>query len=175
MKTHKKGIDSDARYSNSQSAGARCHRQAADAGETIVRRYAGSLAEPAARQEAEAVRALRRQAREDIIGVFKVIMKSTPSAGYLWRGTLTDLMELTHIAWLSGAFTDGAGRMVTFRDMAAHVCEVLHRTMRTRPYNLVRNAGLRLGIRSGSVFDRYVLLMMQGTKNPMLLDIGFVF
>lgn len=114
-----------------------------------------------------------KQVREVIVSNFKIILQSSASTGYQWCGTMTDLMELTHIAWLSGDFRLGDGRQMQFCQMTVKVCRVLHCNVSNNPYNLVRKAAIRKGVKSTSVMERYIILTSKGLKNPMLLDIKF--
>lgn len=108
----------------------------------------------------------------DLCKTFHKIMILDGSSHYRWRGTLIDLMELTHSVWLTGEFSGKDGRPLSFITMAKHVCQVMHRREVANPFVLVNHATKRKGVRGMSVIDRYTKLRVQYlTEFPMDLDI----
>lgn len=114
----------------------------------------------------------RQKLMNRIVDLFNRIMLLPYPTTYYWHGTLSDLIELTHNAWLTGEFTDSQGRPLTFSAMAANVCRLLHCRHVASPYALVDRAKNRKGVRGMPVIDRYIKLVVEGhLQNPMYLDL----
>lgn len=120
-------------------------------------------------------RETRRKLKNCIIATFHEIMKLDASYGLKWRGTILDLMELTHLAWESDNFFDRHGRLLAFNVMAAHVCRVMHCNVVRNPYTSVERARQRKGVRALPILDRYTDLAIEyRLKNPMMLEVSSV-
>lgn len=117
----------------------------------------------------------RLEVKRIIIRNFFVLMRVSDNRGWQWRSTLTDLAELTHMAWTTGQFTDERNRPLTFTAMFDHVCRVLGCRRVKYPSSLVERARRRKGIRAVSVIERYTdQYELCHVRNPMKLDIKCV-
>lgn len=114
---------------------------------------------------------LRLRVISMVCNVFEEIMDADSSSRMKWCGTMTDLAELTSIAYNSRGFTAPDGRLLSFNRMYAHVCSVLHCRQASNPYSMVSRARNRKGVFNLSVIDRYINLILDGgIVNPMRLD-----
>lgn len=119
-----------------------------------------------------------REGRRRVIGRIIDLMRELVSVkgeyGREWHGTSMDLLELIHVAWFYGNFTNDRGRNITFRDMARKVCRTLHFPCPANPYTVAELAKSRKGIYSASVIERYTLLNVRyGIRNPMFMDMPY--
>lgn len=119
----------------------------------------------------EELRTFKKHLLDEIVDLLKNLMNEPGYYGVSWCGTLTDLAELVHEAWLTGSFFDSHGRPLYFRTMLDHICKVLNCRHVTNPYRLVQRAGERKNVYAMPVMDRYVKLIVEyHLKNPMTLD-----
>ena len=115
-------------------------------------------------------RETRRQLKQRIIAAFHSLLAVNDS-GRKWQGTMTDLMELTHEAWLAERYLDRTGRPLAFKVMARHVCRVLHCRVVPNPYTFVEKSRTRKGTLIEPILDRYTRLVIQyRLQNPMLME-----
>lgn len=118
-------------------------------------------------------RVFRRKLKDIIIKEFSYLAGSDESIFY-WAGAMSDLMELTHVAWLTGEIADSKGNPVSFRDLAFHVADVLGCHCPKNPYSLAERCRMRKSVKRLPIMDRYLKLMVEcGVKNPLSLDMKF--
>lgn len=67
-----------------------------------------------------------REARERITEEFVALLSLDPDEGARWTGTVTDLMEATHIAYTQGTICDSEGNTCTFTQLVTGICDTLH-------------------------------------------------
>lgn len=115
---------------------------------------------------------VRRRVNDYIAIAMKELLDGGPEMKVAWRGTMTDLVELCHIAWFSGDFADVRGQGMTFGQMVRDVCRKLHCTPVQNPYSLIGRTLERKLV--SSVTERYAELMTRGhIANPIALDLVF--
>lgn len=107
----------------------------------------------AARQE--------REARERITEEFAALLRLDPGDGARWGGTVTDLMEATHIAYMQGTICDSDGNTCTFAQLVAGICDALHVRRPRNPSGCAYQAARRKGVRSDALIDRYMRQIFQ--------------
>ena len=82
--------------------------------------------------------------------------------------TKTDLIDLSHEAYMSEKLLDGQGRPYGFDRIVERACAVLHVVKPANPYSMAFNARNRKGIRQPSLFSRYCWLMFsRKSANPL--------
>lgn len=97
-----------------------------------------------------------REARERLTDEFAALLALSPDSGARWKGSVTDLMEITHIAYMQGSVYAADGAPCTFMGLAVEVCAIAHVKTPCNPRACAHQAGLRKGVRRGTFFDRYL-------------------
>lgn len=116
---------------------------------------------------------VRREMKRQIMDAFTELMTAAGKPHGVWKGTMTDLMDLTHTAWLSGEFCDASGIPYSFRDMATHVCTIFNRRAPRNPYTFVEKSKQRKGQRNLPVLDRYIKVYVEmKIPSPIKLDLA---
>lgn len=119
-------------------------------------------------------KAVERMVIDRMADYFGRLLRSGRDAGLTWTGTMTDLVEATHVVWLTGRFLAADGRPVTFRDLLGRACDVLHRRMPYNAHSLLAQATRRKNIRSCPVVMRYTELLTQARLvNPFQMDVDW--
>ena len=105
-----------------------------------------------------------RLARERLTEEFVELLSIDPEDGTCWTGTVADLVEVAHIAYVQGTVCGGHGTACTFRELVNRACAVLHVKVPRNPRACVYQAARRKGIRSSPYIERYArrLMMRQG-------------
>lgn len=128
-------------------------------------------AETVAESDAE----IRHRLEKDIVKVFHLIIKYGTDCGRCWRGSMTDLLSLAHIAWLNDLYFDERGQIMTFTELSRRLCVALRRTPVAKPNFFVCKDARRKGIKALPVMDRYVRLVRDcHLRNPLFLDLVYV-
>lgn len=96
-----------------------------------------------------------REARQRLSEEFAGLLEISPDEGAVWEGSMSDLMEITHIAYLSGMIADSRGRMCTFDTLASRVCLCMNRRKPTNPRGCAHRAEQRKGVRETMFIERY--------------------
>lgn len=119
-------------------------------------------------------KSLDRLVTERMTEHFARLLRTPLQEGLLWSGTMTDLVESTHIVWLTGRFTAADGRPISFRELLARACRVLHRHMPSNAHAFLAQAARRKGVRSCSVLRRYAELITRARLiNPFQMDLSY--
>lgn len=100
--------------------------------------------------------------RKTVVREFMEMMSLSPDDGFYWTGTISDLVELTHIVWESGAFIDDSGRPMAFTKMVHHIFYILHAREPKRPTVVMNNVNSRKNVRTIPLMERYRMLMESG-------------
>lgn len=82
---------------------------------------------------------------------------------YRWGGTMSDLLELVHGAYVTGAVTDDEGFQLPFAILARRVFEALSLRPVSNPYARARRAEERKGMRSPTLACRILTAEERGT------------
>lgn len=124
-------------------------------------------------QEQRTMRAQQeREARRRLTEEFVELLCLRPEDGAQWTGTLTDLMEVVHIAYEQGTVRGDDGRAGTFRGLARHICTVLNMTPPDNPRTYATRAAQRKGVREEPFIDRYTWLLFQrGVEHPLMASV----
>ncbi len=110
----------------------------------------------------------RQRAKEKLVAQFAELLGRSPAENIYWMETVTDLMDLSHVVYLTGLMTDGQGRPFGFRRIVERACAVLHVPLPANPYSMAFNARNRKGVRQTSMFSRYCWLMYStDSTNPI--------
>ena len=110
----------------------------------------------------------RQRAKEKLVAQFAELLGRSPAENIYWMETVTDLMDLSHVVYLTGLITDGQGRPFGFRRIVERACAVLHVPLPANPYSMAFNARNRKGVRQTSMFSRYCWLMYSSeSANPL--------
>ena len=140
------------------------------AGPAMVRHFPSDPIIVCCAPDSTIFREKRRQLKARIISVFHTLLEVGDS-GRRWEGTMTDLMELTHEAWLAERYLDRSGRPLPFKTMALRVCRALHCREVPNPYTFVEKSRNRKCVLIEPILDRYTRLMMQyKLQNPMMME-----
>lgn len=91
-----------------------------------------------------------------------------PDKGYHWSGTMTDLLEMAHIAYRSGDIRDDMGRPARFKQLVETLCRNLHLTAPHNPNAYVCKADRRKNITQQSMHNRYRYQLSVGRADFML-------
>lgn len=75
----------------------------------------------------------RRQAKEKMVAQFAELLDRSPDENLYWMETKTDLIDLSHEAYMSEKLLDGQGRPYGFDRIVERACAVLHGLQRTQP------------------------------------------
>ena len=118
--------------------------------------------------------ATRRHIVNDYISTELREIYDNDSLGYVkWTGSTTDLVELCHIAWTSGSFSDIREGGVPFSAMHATICKHLHCEPAKNPYGVVTRVEKRKD--TTTITDRYANLILNlHIINPIALDLWFL-
>ena len=110
----------------------------------------------------------RWQAKEKMVAQFAELLDRSPDENLYWMETKTDLIDLSHEAYMSEKLLDGQGRPYGFDRIVERACAVLHVVKPANPYSMAFNARNRKGIRQPSLFSRYCWLMFsRKSANPL--------
>lgn len=102
-----------------------------------------------------------KEARERLTEEFVELLSRSPAAGVRWTGTVRDLMEAAHVAYVNGTVCDAEGCVCTFRALAERACEVLHVSMPRNPSAVAYQGERRKGVRRKPFLERYAVLMFR--------------
>jgi len=120
-----------------------------------------SFAESLSREE-------RINARQLMVSQFIAILEKSRQYNIYWKGTQTDLTELTYEMFLTGKVINPDGRPCSFKEMIDKAFYVLHKKAPCNPYSIVSRIRLRKGIRQRSFFSRYCwMLIKMRRRNPL--------
>lgn len=109
-----------------------------------------------------------KEARTRLTEEFVELLRLRSEDGVRWTGTMMDLMEVTHIAYIQGALHDENGRTSSFYSAARRICDKLQVTPPANPHSYARRAELRKGIRENTFIERYKWLMFkEGVERPL--------
>lgn len=100
--------------------------------------------------------------RKIVVREFTELMSLSPDDGFYWTGTISDLVELTHMVWESGALIDDSGRPMAFTRMVHHIFYILHAREPKRPTVVMNNVNSRKNVRTIPLMERYRMLMQSG-------------
>lgn len=107
-----------------------------------------------------------KMARERLTAEFVELLGKSPEDGVRWKGTVTDLVEVAHIAYMQGTVCGIQGSACTFRELVARVCSVLHVKMPHNPQACAYQAAQRKGVRCSPYIERYARKMMMAGFTP---------
>ena len=107
-----------------------------------------------------------KMARERLTAEFVELLAKSPEDGVRWKGTVTDLVEVAHIAYMQGTVCGIQGSACTFRELVARVCSVLHVKMPHNPQACAYQAAQRKGVRCSPYIERYARKMMMAGLTP---------
>lgn len=109
-----------------------------------------------------------REARERLTEEFIDMLRMSPDDGVKWTGTMRDLMEAAHVAYIYGTLCDAEGTACTFRALAARACSVLHVAMPRHPSAVAYQGEQRKGVRRRPFIERYAVQMFfSGVERPL--------
>lgn len=109
-----------------------------------------------------------REARERITEEFVALLSLDPDEGARWTGTVTDLMEATHIAYTQGTICDSEGNTCTFTQLVTGICDTLHVKRPRNPAGCAYQAAQRKGVRKNSLIYRYMRQMFHSAVEKPL-------
>lgn len=133
---------------------------------------AGAIA-PTATMKGEADR--RAIVIDRMIVYTERLLRTPPSEGLRWTGTMTDLVEAAHEVWQTGRILGADGRPMAFRELLSRLCVILHRRMPSNAHALLCQTRLRKGVRSSPIVTRYEELLFRARLvNPFQMDVGYV-
>ena len=107
-----------------------------------------------------------KMAREWLTAEFVELLAISPEDGARWTGTVTDLVEIAHIAYMQGTVCGVHGSACTFRELVTRVCSVLHVKVPHNPQACAYQAAQRKGVRSSPYIERYARRMMMAGGTP---------
>ena len=88
-----------------------------------------------------------QERREAMLRVTADFVKVLNGETRQWDGTMTDLMEVAHVAYECGTVRDEYGRVLTFTQLAHQACAALHlqppRNLRQLAYRARNRKGVR--------------------------------
>ena len=113
-----------------------------------------------------------REARDRLTAEFVDLLMTAPGAGVRWTGTVTDLMEVAHIAYLQGTVCAADGASCTFRQLVERACSVLNVKVPCNPQTCARRASMRKGVRNSPFIDRYVRRMERAGMASLPVDMS---
>lgn len=98
-----------------------------------------------------------KEARERLTEEFVELLQLSPEDGTRWTGTVTDLVEVVHIAYMQGTVCCDDGAACTFRQLVNTACAILHVKPPCNPRGCAYQAEQRKGVRCRTFLERYML------------------
>lgn len=109
-----------------------------------------------------------KEARERLTEEFVELLGMSPDDGVRWKGTVTDLMEVAHIAYTQGTVCDEDGSTCTFRRLVSRACAILHVKEPHNPGGCAYQAEQRKGVKRAPFIERYARMMFRsGVARPL--------
>ena len=94
-------------------------------------------------------------AKKQLIDEFTSLLTADMHEPMKWKYTMTDLMEVTHMAFLSNQMVEDDGTNCTFLSLVRRVCTLFNMKMPSNPSSYVNRAQNRKNVRARSFFDLY--------------------
>ncbi len=117
-------------------------------------------------------RQLLREAETRMTEEVASLLKQNEKEQLHWRGTMTDLMEALHTAFLTQQLRDGMGQPYSFRALVSNACRLLHLRVPSNPYEYATRGKSRKGQVNISYMERYqYLLQVRGNMSPLWEEI----
>ena len=89
-------------------------------------------------------------------------------APLLWKGSVTDLMELVYLVYVNGNFRDADGYPLSMVELTRRACTALCMPVPDNPYALAARAMNRKGLKRQPLLDRYAwLYCVAGIEHPL--------
>lgn len=89
-----------------------------------------------------------------------------------WPFTLTDLIEVASMAYVSDMIVDDEGNNCTFILLVKSLCNCFGLRVPRNPWCYLQRIHMRKNMRSRAFFDRYCWLMYKmGQSHPLLLSV----
>ena len=99
---------------------------------------------------------------------FMQIMQAKPSQNLQWKGTKTDLFELTYDIFLDGIVVDNRGCPATYTWLVNYICNILHVDVPSNPRSYTNKAHARKGFRQKPFIERYCFMMFNSNISDPL-------
>lgn len=113
-----------------------------------------------------------REAKARLAEEFGNLLKQAPGSNARWEGTVADLVEAAHIAYMQGAVYDAQGRLCTFTQIVSRACSALRMPVPKNPRRTAYQACRRKGIRQEPLIARYCRMMYEmEMERPLLAAI----
>lgn len=107
---------------------------------------------------------VRRRLTEE----FGRLLGCPSSANVRWCGTVSDLVELTYVAWVCGRWTDAQGHRRTLVSLVSDICQRLHAKCPASISAVLHNISCRKGIRTSSLPERCLkIIFEEGEHSPI--------
>ena len=111
-------------------------------------------------------------AKQRLIDEFTTLLTADITEPLKWKYSMTDLMEITHIVFLSDMLVEDDGSNCTFLSLVRSACNRFGLHMPSNPSSYVNRAQNRKNIRSRSFFDLYCWQLYEQKINyPLCLSL----
>lgn len=95
---------------------------------------------------------------------FVELMSMSPDDGLRWAGTTSDLVEVTHVVWETGAIIDDSGRPMAFKMLVHHIFNILNAREPKRPAVVMNNVNTRKNVKTVPLMERFAMLLELGRE-----------
>ena len=95
---------------------------------------------------------------------FVELMSMSPDDGLRWAGTTSDLVEVTHAVWETGAIIDDSGRPMAFKMLVHHIFNILNAREPKRPAVVMNNVNPRKNVKTVPLMERFAMLLELGRE-----------
>lgn len=102
----------------------------------------------------------QREARVRLTIELLELLEKARKENVRWKGSVTDLMEVVHIAYQTGRVCNPDGSLCQFGDMVSRTCLLLNIRMPVHPRQTAFSAEQRKGVKRDTFFVRYYRMMM---------------
>lgn len=102
--------------------------------------------------------------REIAVREFVEVMGMSPEDGLRWTGTVSDLVEVTHVVWETGTVIDGSGRPMAFTKLVRHIFNILNARAPKRPTAVMNNVNMRKNVKTVPMMERFAMLLELGRE-----------
>lgn len=115
----------------------------------------------------------RETARTRMVEELIVLLSYHHEKPLEWKYSVTDLMEMAHLAFISDQIIEDDGSNCTFRSLVRRVCLLFGMTVPSNPYSYINRVQNRKNVRARSFFEMYCWQMYrQGQSHPLLLSLS---
>ncbi len=108
------------------------------------------------------------RAMRELEAEFRRLFDNNESVCGKWKGTMSDLVEFTHIVWTNGDIRDECGRTLSFKLMLQKACDALGMSVPKNPTAIMNNVKRRKNIYQKPLEERvrYQIFEMK-VEHPM--------